>query len=126
MKYIQELTVWTAGFAVPNHTYYVNDSKTKMVGYIKEGSTHLMMFTRPMSLDRRGRKFAVLARRAESDSVYFTKETPVVQSSNTITVEGSKGSKYFITKSGDNYVCQCPGFMFRRKCKHIDVLKEKT
>ena len=39
-------------------------------------------------------------------------------------VEGSKGNKYTVTKVGDTFKCSCPGFGFRRKCKHSQRIAE--
>jgi hypothetical protein len=38
-------------------------------------------------------------------------------------VAGSKGSSYTVTKEGNKYSCTCPGFSFRRHCKHVDSVK---
>jgi SWIM zinc finger len=35
------------------------------------------------------------------------------------TVEGSKGSIYTVTIEGGRRTCTCPGFTFRRSCKHV-------
>lgn len=37
----------------------------------------------------------------------------------TITVTGSKGDTYVVTKENGRVSCSCPGFNFRRTCKHI-------
>jgi len=34
------------------------------------------------------------------------------------TVEGSTGNTYTVTKSGARLHCSCPGFAFRKDCKH--------
>lgn len=34
-------------------------------------------------------------------------------------VEGSKGNKYTVSRSGNRLTCTCPGFSFRHDCKHI-------
>jgi hypothetical protein len=70
MKYFYETTVWSNSTA-PNHVYCLSDSKTHMVGYIKAGDTELSKFKNPIRIDTRGRKFQLLDRVAESDSVYF-------------------------------------------------------
>jgi hypothetical protein len=125
MLFIQEVTEWNASFTVPNHIYYVNDSKTKMVGYIRSGTKSLVKFKKPIDLDRKGRKFEVVKIKGESDSVYFDVENkPTEPTKNTIVVEGSKGAKYFVTKTAAGYSCSCPGFGFRRKCKHVDMVKD--
>lgn len=38
------------------------------------------------------------------------------------TVKGSKGNSYTVTRNGKGWTCQCPGFQFRRQCKHISEL----
>lgn len=40
----------------------------------------------------------------------------------TWTVDGSKpGVKYTVTKQGNKVTCSCPGFQFRRQCRHLSV-----
>ena len=38
-------------------------------------------------------------------------------------VPGSKGNEYSVSFLNMNWGCTCPGFGFRRKCKHIDTIK---
>jgi hypothetical protein len=120
MKYFLETTVWSNSTA-PNHVYYLSDSKTHMVGYIKAGDTELYKFKSPIRIDTRGRKFRLLDLVAESDSVYFKVASA---ESSAIMVEGSKGKQYQVVKKGTRYTCSCPGFGFRNKCKHVDAIKE--
>jgi len=40
----------------------------------------------------------------------------------TMTVQGSKGNTYIVTKEGNKKSCTCPGFGFRRTCKHLDLV----
>jgi hypothetical protein len=127
MKFIEELTVWDSASA-KNHIYYVDDAKTRMVAYIKNGTTELFRFKRPIQFSTKGRKFRVLATPGEPDSVYFGTPTPDLtksQSPTTIEVKGSKGETYFLNKVGDKFACSCPGFQFRRKCRHVEQLLEK-
>lgn len=37
-------------------------------------------------------------------------------------VAGSKGSKYTVTSNSKGWSCTCPGFQFRKQCKHISEL----
>ena len=122
MKYYQEVTVWNDNSNAINHIYYLNDDKSKMVGYIKNGTKKLHKFKNPITIDTRGRKFVEIKdKKGEPDSVYFTKkEEP---SKDAIIVQGSNGKEYEITKVGPRYVCTCPGFTFRQKCKHVDLMK---
>jgi hypothetical protein len=43
----------------------------------------------------------------------------------TWTVQGSKGKTYTVTLDHGRYECTCPGFQFRRSCKHVDEQKAK-
>ena len=48
--------------------------------------------------------------------------TPVKSSRETITVQGSKGNTYVVTKENGKATCSCPGFGFRKTCKHVQEL----
>jgi len=120
MKYFEEVTVWDTPTAV-NHTYYMKDDKSAMVGYIKAGTKTLFKFKNPIRIDTRGRKFVELKQKGEPDEVYFgKKEEP---KKDVITVQGSNGKEYYIEKVGTKYTCTCPGFVFRHKCKHVENMK---
>ena len=42
-------------------------------------------------------------------------------------VAGSKpGSTYTVTQDGENYVCSCVGYGFRKWCKHVTEVKNKA
>jgi hypothetical protein len=117
MKYFQEITEWDSPTA-PNHIYYLSDDKSKMVGYIQQGTTVLKKFKHPISISTKGRKFKLVAIKGEADSVYFT-PTPVFKPSNVVaTIAGSNGAQYTVSKNGAVYSCTCTGFQFRRRCKH--------
>lgn len=124
MKYLQEVTDW-GNHNVPNHIYYLNDEKTRLVGYIKAGTKSLFKFSKPMSFDKRGRKFVELKnKKAESDEVYFGKPIEESKPVDAIEVQGSNGKVYLLTKGiGGKYNCTCPGFTFRHTCKHVDSMK---
>lgn len=48
---------------------------------------------------------------------------PVKSDRITKTVEGSKGQTYIVTAENGKATCTCPGFQFRKSCKHtIEVL----
>lgn len=125
MKYFEEVTDWGDN-NVQNHIYYLNDSKTKMVGYIKSGTKTLFKFKSPISIDIRGRKFVELKnRKAERDEVYFEKTKAETKPTDAIEVQGSNGNVYLVTKNiYGKYNCTCPGFSFRRTCKHIQQVNK--
>jgi len=55
-KYIQETTkTWKADFKVPNHTYIMLGSRC--AGYIIEGTTKEIMFSKAQYFDKKGRTF---------------------------------------------------------------------
>jgi hypothetical protein len=41
----------------------------------------------------------------------------------TLEVTGSKGEKYIVVKEGRKVTCTCPGFTFRRVCRHLALIK---
>ena len=123
MKYFQETTDWGSNH-VQNHIYYLTDDKRKMVGYIKAGAKKLVKFSKPMNFDPKGRKFTVLPLKGESDSVYFPSTEEAKPSGQVIEVEGSGGKKYFLNKIAGKWNCTCPGFMFRRKCRHAESMSK--
>ena len=103
MKWMRETTEWAE--PTPNHLYLMDGDKA--YAYIRSGTNEHKVFSKPMILDRRGRKF-VEVRRFD----------PPVKSS-TREVKGSKGETY--TVDLDENTCTCPGFKFRGTCKHIGV-----
>jgi len=39
------------------------------------------------------------------------------------TVTGSKGAQYTVRRRQEAWTCSCPGFGFRRRCKHVTNMK---
>ncbi len=46
--------------------------------------------------------------------------TPVKSEREVITVQGSKGNTYIVTKENGKVTCSCPGFQYRKSCRHIE------
>jgi hypothetical protein len=40
-------------------------------------------------------------------------------------IPGSKGNEYTVTLKVGEFSCECVGFGFRRKCKHVELAKTK-
>jgi len=40
----------------------------------------------------------------------------------TFEVSGSKNNKYLVTSNSKGWSCTCPGFQFRKQCKHVSTL----
>lgn len=102
---VRETTVWKDTATQSNHVYLMDGDKA--VAYIKWGAGDAFYFSKPLRLDRRGRKFEALKTNP------FTAKTV----SNMIRVEGSKGAVYEVDP--DAQTCTCPGYTFRGACKHI-------
>ena len=51
---------------------------------------------------------------------------PVVTRAQTFEVEGSKGNKYTVKRAqNDSWSCECVGYGYRQRCKHIEKAKER-
>ncbi len=56
----------------------------------------------------------------------MAQKDPVDAQEQIFKVEGSKGNKYTVKHAKDNsWSCECVGYGYRRKCKHIEKAKEK-
>lgn len=38
-------------------------------------------------------------------------------------VEGSRGSRYTVVRASNSWTCTCPGYQFRKTCRHIKELQ---
>jgi len=105
MEALRETTDW----ATPNHTYLLDG--TTLVAYIKQGETTPFYFSKGIKhFDKRGRKFE----KVSTDLFESHVESAVIE------VMGSKGAVYYVDPEAAT--CTCPGFTFRGKCKHTDIL----
>jgi hypothetical protein len=113
MKIIEEITEWDTEYAVPNHVYFVNDSRDKMFAYVAVGSLKVQEFKKPI-------KFSVSRRRFQEVANTWDYQEPEVAkpAGRTWTVAGSKGAEYTVTELDGAKTCNCPGFRFRGACKH--------
>ena len=108
MEAVVETTVWNDSNNA-NHIYLLDG--TKMVAYIKVGSTIPHYFKNPITIDKRGRKFVAI----KTNPFKAVKEKSTI-----VKVSGSKGNIYSIDT--DEGTCTCPGYMYRGTCKHITEL----
>ena len=113
MKTFQEVTEWDAEYRVPNHVYFLNDSKEKMYGYVNSKGI-VQNFTKPYKFHSRGRKFKEVA-----NTWGFKIEDEEPEGFVKIVI-GSKGERYTITEVDSVRHCTCPGYKFRGKCRHIE------
>ena len=108
MEAIREITDWGIPEA-KNHTYLIDGSS--LIAMIRNGENTPRFFKNPIrGFSKSGRKFVRL------DIGLFGQ----VPKTNKIEVSGSNGSKYNVDK--ESKTCTCPGFVFRRACKHVVAL----
>ena len=58
--------------------------------------------------------------------VYKPRERKTLSGEETHQVKGSKGNIYTVKLSGGSYSCTCAGYGFRRKCRHIEGVKNES
>ena len=119
MKAFQELTEWSTEFAVPNHVYFLSDSKDKMYGYVKTSTGEIQEMATPYKFKASGRKFREVINRWG----FFPREELVLVG-ETHKVPGSKGAVYTVTNDRGSWSCSCPSAKWQKaECKHIVQLK---
>ena len=122
MKVFQEVTEWSAEFAVPNHVYFLNDSKDKMYGYVNSKGT-VQTMSKPFKFYAGGRKFKEVENRWNFKRV----EEPEVTVGRQYKVVGSKNNVYTVTDDNGSWSCTCPASKWQKgECKHIKELKTKS
>ena len=56
MYFLQETTDWKSN--TPNHIYIFDNKKSsKIIGYLPEGKRDVIWFAKPLSFDKKSRKF---------------------------------------------------------------------
>lgn len=55
-----------------------------------------------------------------------TIEVEEKEDKETWVMKGSKGSSYLVTRNGDKWSCECPGWNFRGQCKHVNEKKQEV
>lgn len=120
MKAFQEITEWDSDFAVPNHVYFLNDSKDKMYGYVQAGTGLVQTMRTPYRFHTRGRKFKEVK---NTWGFGVEEETPEIRGTE-YQVLGSRGNIYTVTNEGGAWSCTCPAAKWQKgECKHIQQIK---
>jgi hypothetical protein len=119
MKAYQEITEWATDFTMPNHVYFLSDSKDKMYGYVKSSTGEIQEMGTPYKFKASGRKFREVA------NVWgFSPKEELVPTGETHRVAGSKGAVYTVTNDRGSWTCTCPSAKWQKaECKHIVALK---
>ena len=122
MKAFKEITEWDTDFAMPNHVYFLSDSKDKMYGYVKASTGEIQEMGQPYKFKASGRKFKEVA----NTWGFFPKEELVLVG-ETHRVAGSRGAVYTVTNDRGSWSCSCPSAKWQKsECKHITALKAET
>ena len=124
-KILQELTVWGTEYRVPNHTYLLDDSGN-ILAYAIDGTDEIRKSSGQIKIDRRGRKFVEVKHAALLKLAPKQSSKPVEKKVSVgvrVFKVDSKGKTYFVEKNQHFYNCNCIGFGYRRKCKHVDAVK---
>ena len=116
MKTIQEIT---PDWDIPNHVYFVNDTKDKMFAYVKKSNGELKEFNKPLPFSASRRKFK------EINNIwgFFPKEE-LIHIGETWRVPGSNGAIYKVSNDRGSWSCTCPASKWQKgECKHVKELK---
>ena len=89
MKAFLETTEWGVDFAMPNHVYFLSDSKDKMFGYVKSSTGEIQEMNTPYKFKASGRKF----KEVNNTWGFFPKEE-LILIGETHKVAGSNGAIY--------------------------------
>ena len=117
MKFFRETTTdWAS--PTPNHVYLLTTDKSKMYGYIKQGTEDVTVFKKPYRFDARRRTFREVPELGEIDLDEAKSEK--------WEFTGSKGDIYVVQKIDNMLKCSCPGFTFRGECKHVKSVEEQA
>jgi len=118
VKAFKEITEWDVDFTMPNHVYFLSDSKDKMYGYVKASTGEIQEMNTPYRFRASGRKFKEVANTWNFKLV--EDEVEEAAAGFVKIAIGSKGEKYTITEVAGVLQCSCPGSKFRGKCRHIE------
>jgi len=123
MKAFQEITEWDSEVAVPNHVYFLSDSKDKMYGYVQAGTGLVQTMRSPYRFHTRGRKF----KEVKNTWNFGVDDTPEPSKGKEYQVPGSKGAVYTVTDDRGSWTCTCPAAKWQKgECKHIVKLKTES
>jgi hypothetical protein len=123
MKAFQEITEWATDFVMPNHVYFLSDSKDKMYGYVKASTGEIQEMGTPYRFKASGRKF----KEVENIWNFSVDDQPEPAKGREYRVSGSGRNIYTVTDEGGAWSCTCPASKWQKgECKHIVKLKSET
>jgi len=123
MKAFEEITEWDTDFVMPNHIYFLSDSKDKMYGYVQAGTGIVQTMRTPYRFRASGRKF----REVENTWNFLVEYQPEPATGREYRVSGSGRNVYTVTDDAGSWSCTCPASKWQKgDCKHIVKLKSET
>lgn len=125
MEILKEITEWNSDINVPNHVYLIN-KRGRVIAYENAVNGNVIKLNTGILIDKRYRKFIkvkhpeleLIGKSFESEENVPVKKNPNVR---TFKVK-SKDKEYTVEYNGNFLSCNCTGFGFRRKCKHVDAV----
>ena len=121
MKIGQSITIKTRYFSPSYHRAdpYVTEEVT---GVVIKSPSWLAPNMIAIAPGANGQPFRVVSTNhiVESGEVIVTKTAEEVR---TWTIKGSKGNEYTVMRTANGYSCTCPGFTFRKSCKHLSMVE---
>jgi hypothetical protein len=132
MEIIKEITHWQVDFAQPNHTYLINN-KNQIIAYAKHHSIEITILKSRHVLDKRYRKFVPsnhkkllqLASKFSFENVKKEEVKEYIPKDARIFRVKSKEKQYTVILQKNQYTCNCIGYGYRRKCRHVDAVAKK-
>ena len=121
VKIVQELTDWKVPYRQPNHVYLMSGDRVLAMSRWGEGKPEY--FANPNRIDRRGRKFVEVKQnpwRFDLSTKSDLDEEVSPPTGETWEVAGSKGNRYIVSRDSGRWSCNCPGYGFRGRCRHVD------
>ena len=123
MKAFQEITKWDTDFTMPNHVYFLSDSKDKMYGYVQAGTGIVQTMRTPYRFKASGRKF----QEVENIWNFSVDDAPEPAKGREYRVAGSGRNIYTVTDDAGSWTCTCPAAKWQKgECKHIAKLKSEA
>jgi hypothetical protein len=123
MKAFQEITQWDSEVAVPNHVYFLSDSKDKMYGYVPAGTGVVQTMRTPYRFHVRGRKF----KEVKNTWNFVVEDTAEPVKGKEYQVPGSQGNVYTVTEEHGVWSCTCPASRWQKgQCKHIKLTQSNN
>jgi hypothetical protein len=133
MEILKEITQWQVNYRSPNHTYLVND-KNQIIAYAKFNSNKIVILKTRHNLDKRYRKFisdnhielSKLIPKYISENIKKENiQKDIIPKKSRIFKVKSKEKEYTVILNNKQYNCNCIGFEYRRKCKHVEAVAKK-